>query len=131
MAKEQPTIYLVSNSGMELWIDDLSANYNISVNSALLHTNLTTILNQFKSATSGGYILCDDSAISTNVALSLCGLYPSTIVITPDIQSQVEQVGISLFMDVRGKDTTWLWQTYQVFAPFVFIRNLRLVNTGK
>ena len=100
---------------MQLWIDDLSANYNISVNSNLLHTNLTTILNYFSSHTSGGYIICDDNAVSTNVAVSVCGLYPNTIVITPDIQSEINIAGVQLFMDVRGKDTTWLWQTFEVF----------------
>ena len=106
---------------MKLWLEDIALTTSVTLDYALLRTSLTNILSIYKNETSQGYILCDSNSASTNVALSLCGINPGTIVATPSIQSDLESIGITMFMDVRGKTTDWLWNNYQVIIKIFFI----------
>lgn len=114
LAQEQPIIYNVNNDGMNLWFEDLKQTYQLPEDSSLLHSSLTTILQRYSDDIQNGYILCDDSTLSTNVALSLCGIFDKTIVITSDLISIMNSLQIPEKMDVRGKDSRWLWKHFKV-----------------
>ena len=98
IAQSQPIIYNVNNSGMKLWAEDIGLTTSVTLDYTLLRTNLTNILSIYKNETSQGYILCDSNSASTNVALSLCGIIPGTIVATPMIQSDLESRCLWMFV---------------------------------
>lgn len=109
---------------MKLWFEDLQETYKFPIDSSLLHTSLTNILQNHINEVKNGYILCDNSTLSTNVALSLCGIFDKTIVITNDLIDIVNNLQIPKKIDVRGKDTNWLWRNYKVkrkFSLFFFL----------
>ena len=112
IAKYQPELYVITNSGMQLWLSDLQEQFSFPVNNSLSSASLGTIISNYPKQTSGGYILCDSNSVSANVAVSLSGLHPNTIVATPATQETIQNAGVSMFIDVRGKDTEWLWQNY-------------------
>lgn len=58
-----------------------------------------------------GYILCDAKQNSTNVAFSLAGIL-NGVAIPADIEQTAKNAGLTLLLDVRGKDETWLFTNY-------------------
>ena len=58
-----------------------------------------------------GYILCDAKQNSTNVAFSLSGIL-NAVAIPADIEQTAKNAGLTLLLDVRGKDETWLFANY-------------------
>jgi len=73
-------------------------------------SNFPGLLRKF-SGRLAGYILCTAKESSVNVALSLSGIL-NAVAIPADIESTAKAAGLSMLLDVRGKDETWLYTNY-------------------
>ncbi|MDP4277474.1 MAG: GxGYxYP family putative glycoside hydrolase [Bacteroidota bacterium] len=58
-----------------------------------------------------GYILCTYKQSSSNVAMSLSGIL-NAVAIPEDIQQTAINAGLTMLLDVRGKDETWMLKNY-------------------
>jgi len=58
-----------------------------------------------------GYILCTYKQSSSNVAMSLSGIL-NAVAIPEDIQQTAIDAGLTMLLDVRGKDETWMLDNY-------------------
>jgi len=74
------------------------------------YSNFKGLLTHFAGRLSG-YILCDAKQNSTNVAFSLAGIL-NGVAIPADIEQTAKNAGLTLLLDVRGKDETWLFTNY-------------------
>ena len=74
------------------------------------YTNFPGLLKHFAGRLAG-YILCDSRQNSTNVAMSLSGIL-NAVAIPADIEQTAISAGLTMLLDVRGKDETWLFANY-------------------
>lgn len=74
------------------------------------YSNFQGLLTKYASRLSG-YILCDAKQSSTNVAFSLGGIL-NAVAIPADIEASAIAAGLTLKLDVRGKDETWALANY-------------------
>ena len=70
----------------------------------------TSILRYF-SKRIDGYILCDPQSASSNVAASLSGLL-NAVAIPTDLESKALSAGLTMKLDVTGKDEAWAMANY-------------------
>jgi hypothetical protein len=73
-------------------------------------TDLWELMERFSSSLEG-YLLYDGQTSSQSVAMSLAGTLHG-VAITPALQAAAEEVGLSLLLDVRGKDEAWCWENH-------------------
>jgi hypothetical protein len=74
------------------------------------YSNFQGLLTHFANKLAG-YILCDAKQNSTNVAFSLAGIL-NGVAIPADIEQTAKTAGLTMLLDVRGKDETWLFTNY-------------------
>jgi hypothetical protein len=106
LTKLRPGIW-IGGSGNSVYYDDLKANYGVEF---YAQPNPWTLLNRFTSQISG-YILYDLEADSQNVAASLAGVLGGVAVDT-SIEAQAQAAGLTMLLDVRGKDEAWCFAQY-------------------
>jgi hypothetical protein len=72
-----------------------------------------------------GYILCDPKSVSSNVAATLSGIL-NAVAIPADIESKAKAAGLSMVLDVRGKNETWALANYgdRISRKFAFSQEL-------
>lgn len=87
----------------------LVQNNGIKTNNTY-YNDFKGLLTRFSSELSG-YILCDVKQSSMNVAASLSGILKA-VAIPADIQQTAIDAGLTLTLDVRGKDETWMMNNY-------------------
>ncbi len=73
-------------------------------------SSFTSIL-RFFSKRLDGYILCDPQSASSNVAASLSGVL-NAVAIPTDLESKAISAGLTMKLDVRGKDEAWALTNY-------------------
>ena len=73
-------------------------------------TNFPGLLGKFSSRLAG-YILCTAKESSVNVAISLSGIL-NAVAIPADIEATAKVAGLTMLLDVRGKDETWMYDNY-------------------
>ena len=103
-------VYCESGVGYSIWLDDLVANYGVSVDKTY-YNNFKGLITYFKDDFDG-YILCDLKDNSSNVAVSLCSHY-NAIAVTSDNEDLMKSLGKQMKIDVRGKDETWALSNYE------------------
>jgi len=74
------------------------------------YTNFSGLLTHFASKVTG-YILCTAKSSSVNVAISLSGLL-NAVAIPSDLEQTAINAGLTMKLDVRGKDENWALTTY-------------------
>ena len=74
------------------------------------YNNFQGLLTKYASRLSG-YILCDAKAASTNVAISLSGIL-NAVAVPADIESAAITSGLTMVLDVRGKNEAWALANY-------------------
>jgi len=74
------------------------------------YTNFPGLLAHFAPRLKG-YILCTYKQSSSNVAISLSGILDA-VAIPEDIQQTAKNAGLTMLLDVRGKDETWMLDNY-------------------
>ncbi len=109
LAQKKPAIYRRISRGYTIWLSDLEERFGVTIDHSF-ETDFSGLLRHFKSQISG-YILCNARDASTNVALSLCGIRRA-IAVTPDIQPDIEALGIPYLLNVRGWTINDLLQKY-------------------
>ncbi len=105
-------LYNESGIGYSIWMDDLVANYGVSVDKSF-YNDFTGLITNFQ-YDFDGYILCNLKDNSSNVAVSLCGRY-NAIAITPENEGLMTTLGKTKLLDVRDKDEAWalaIWDDY-------------------
>ena len=60
--------------------------------------------------THSGYILCNSTNITVNLAMSLAGISEKLVVATPDLVPFMESMGIPLAFDLQGADPIVRWR---------------------
>ncbi|MBN2766091.1 MAG: RICIN domain-containing protein [Paludibacteraceae bacterium] len=72
-----------------------------------------------------GYILCDAKSTSANVAATLSGIL-NAVAIPANIESKAKAAGLSMLLDVRGKDEIWAISNYgdRINKNFAFSESL-------
>jgi hypothetical protein len=108
VAKTKPLIY-VSGGNYTRWVEDLEENYGVTVISDHLY-DPWWFIDKF-GAHVNGYILYNLGSNSVNVAITLAGIY-DCVCIDESIESRAQSYGLSLYMDVRGKDEEWAFANY-------------------
>ena len=73
-------------------------------------TDLWDVMERFADGLEG-YLLFDLETDSQSVALSLAGALKG-VAITPALEEQAQAAGLSLLLDVRGKDEAWCWENH-------------------
>ncbi len=109
LAKTEAKIYNESNVGYPVWIKDLVAYYGVHRDDSY-YNNFAGLLTKFSKGIEG-YILCNLHDNSTNVAISMCGLF-NTVAVTSENVDLMINLGIPLYMDVTDKDEEWLLTNY-------------------
>lgn len=66
---------------------------------------------KFFSKRLNGYILCDPKLASSNVAASLSGIL-NAVAIPSDIEYKAKAAGLTMVLDVKGKNEMWLLDNY-------------------
>lgn len=74
------------------------------------YSDFQGLLTHFSSRLAG-YILCDAKQSSTNVAISLSGIF-NAVAIPADIEQTAINAGLTMLQDVRGKNETWVNAKY-------------------
>ncbi len=97
-------IYNESGVGYSVWVEDLVANYGVTVDK-IYYNNFKGLITHFQNSFDG-YILCNIKDNSSNVAVSLCAQL-NAIAVTPENESLMVSLGKQKLMDVRGKDEEW------------------------
>ena len=95
--------------GYEYWRDDLEASYGVVLDRSF-ENDPQGLLDHFKSTLSG-YVLYDLGDDSENVATTLAGLLGLLPADTSLIE-ECQQLGLTMVMDVRGKDESWCLDHY-------------------
>lgn len=109
LAKKKPTIYRDNGKGYSIWLDDLKDNYGVAVNTSL-NGDFKGLLNHFKHAFEG-YILSNLHDHSANAAISLSGI-SDAIVVTPQYEPLMNQMGIPLLYDIRNRNEEWVFENF-------------------
>lgn len=100
--KTAPEIYL----GPSLWIQELLGQSPTT--QIEQHTGVTWFMSRYK-ARFAGYILCDQN--TWNEAASVAGVLAGIIVDTTT-QHYATDVGLSMLLDIRGKNAAWVYNNY-------------------
>jgi hypothetical protein len=106
-------IYLLRGSGYNLWLSDLEKRPGLIV-ARNYQTDFSGLLKHFKSQIKG-YTLCDLHSSLSNAAISLSGILGG-VAATSDEIARLNDLGLGLLVDVRGKDESWALADYSVFA---------------
>jgi len=77
---------------------------------ATYYSNFQGLLTKFAKRCTG-YILCDAKQNSTNVAISLSGIL-NAVAMPADIEQTAKNAGLTMLLDVRGKDENWALANY-------------------
>jgi len=77
---------------------------------ATYYSNFQGLLTKFANRCTG-YILCDAKQNSTNVAISLSGIL-NAVALPADIEQTAKNAGMTMLLDVRGKDENWALANY-------------------
>jgi len=72
--------------------------------------NFSGLLGKYSSRLAG-YILCTAKESSVNVAISLSGIL-NAVAIPADIEATAKAAGLTMLLDVRGKDESWMYDNY-------------------
>ncbi len=108
VAQSSSTQIYFSDSHYATYLKYLKDNYDVSFTAS---SDIWNTIGQFKSLLKG-YILYDGTGSeSTNVANSLGGLL-GCLVVTPSLESKAKSLGLTMKLDVRGKNLQWLFDNY-------------------
>ncbi len=109
LAQTKPEIYRVNADSYDLWLTDIKNNYGVTVITDF-DKSFSGIVDKFKDSVKG-YIICTLNDNSVNAAISLCGISKS-IAVTAENAAILDSLGIPKYMDVRGKDEFWFYNSY-------------------
>jgi hypothetical protein len=107
LAQTHPRIWIQGSGTSNVFLADLKARDGITTTTA---NDPWALVSQYKSSLTG-YILFDTYADSENVAVSLAGPKHAIAVATAD-EAKAKAAGLTMAMDVRGKDSRWALATY-------------------
>jgi hypothetical protein len=105
-SQHRPAMW-VGGAGSSIYPDELESAFGVTF---VGNDDLWDLVSRFNTSLSG-YLLFDANTSSQSVAMSLSGLW-GALAITPEMEPTAQALGLSLAMDVRGKDEAWCWANY-------------------
>ena len=109
LAKEKPKIFRDVGTGSTVWMNDLEENYNVYLDYSI-GNDFQYLLSLFRSDIDG-YIKCNLHSNSSNLAISLSGIYNS-IPVTDIHLNLMDSLAIPMKYDATNLSNDWFFQNY-------------------
>ncbi len=111
LAKYKPRIYINLGGSYAQWLTDLEENYGVVVDRSFSYDVWGLFDHINNRLPHREYLICNLNDNSLNTANSLSGLW-NTVAIDTTLETELQQRGFTLKIDLRGKDEAWCFSNY-------------------
>lgn len=114
LSQTSPQIYRYSvgnTAPYGLWLNLTSSLFNVNLDYTYF-TNVSGLVDHYKSLYQGYYVLVDLADNSTNIAIAALSAGNPWLVVTSNNEQLATNLGLNLKYDLRGKTLPWAIQTF-------------------